>query len=72
MAILSQKTASQIPKIPKRARQIMIVPQTIQDLLKILSEYTEDLRIYQQLDYHDVVIDGHYQSMIRYALQTVI
>ena len=72
MAILPQKTAGQIPKLPKRTRFIMIDPQTVQDLLQTLSEYTEDLRTYQQLSHDEVVTDRNYQSMIRYALQTAI
>ena len=50
----------------------MVDPQTIQDLLRTLSEYTEDLRIYQQLSRDEVVADRNYRSMIRYALQTAI
>jgi uncharacterized protein YutE (UPF0331/DUF86 family) len=50
----------------------MIDPQAIQALLQTLSEYTEDLRTYQQLSYDEVVADRNYQSMIRYALQTAI
>ena len=72
MALLPQKTASQIPKPPKRIRLVMIDPQTIQDLLQTLSEYTEDLRTYQQLSRDEVLADRNYQSMIRYALQTAI
>ena len=65
-----QQTKSQ--KLPKRVRLIMIDPQAIQALLQTLSEYTEDLRTYQQLSYDEVVADRNYQSMIRYALQTAI
>ena len=36
----------------------MIDPQTIQDLLQTLSEYTEDLRTYQQLSRDAVVLKG--------------
>jgi uncharacterized protein YutE (UPF0331/DUF86 family) len=50
----------------------MIDAETIQDLLQTLSEYTEDLRAYQQLDHDEVVTSRDYQSMIRYALQTAI
>lgn len=50
----------------------MIDPQAVQTLLQSLSEYTEDLRTYQQLSYDDVIADRNYQSMIRYALQTAI
>ena len=50
----------------------MIDPQATQALLKTLSEYTEDLRTYQQLSRDEVVADRNYQSMIRYALQTAI
>ena len=50
----------------------MIDPQAVQALLQTLSEYTEDLRNYQQLDHDDVIADRNYQSMIRYALQTAI
>lgn len=50
----------------------MIDPQIVQDLLQTLSEYTEDLRTYQQLSHDEIVTDRHYQSMIRYALQTAI
>lgn len=50
----------------------MIDPQATQALLQTLSEYTEDLRAYQQLDRDEVVADRNYQSMIRYALQTAI
>ena len=72
MALLPQKTASQIPKLPKRARLSMIDPQAVRALLQTLSDYTEDLRTYQQLHVNEVVADRNYQSMIRYALQTVI
>lgn len=50
----------------------MIDPQAVQALLQSLSEYTEDLRAYQQLSHDDVITDRNYQSMIRYALQTAI
>ena len=50
----------------------MIDPQATQALLQTLSEYTEDLRTYQQLSRDEVVADRNYQSMIRYALQTAI
>ncbi len=50
----------------------MVDPQTVQALLQTLSEYTEDLRTYQQLSHDEVVADRNYQSMIRYALQTAI
>ena len=50
----------------------MVDPQTIHALLQTLSDYTEDLRTYQQLSRDDVVADRNYQSMIRYALQTAI
>ena len=50
----------------------MVDPQTVQTLLQTLSEYTEDLRTYQQLSHDEVVADRNYQSMIRYALQTAI
>ena len=50
----------------------MIDPQATQALLQTLSEYTEDLRAYQQLSRDEVVADRNYQSMIRYALQTAI
>ena len=50
----------------------MIDPQAVHALLQTLSEYTEDLRAYQQLDRDEVVADRNYQSMIRYALQTAI
>ena len=50
----------------------MIDPQVVQALLQSLSEYTEDLRTYQQLSRDEVVTDRNYQSMIRYALQTAI
>ena len=50
----------------------MIDPQAVQALLQSLSEYTEDLRTYQQLSRDEVVTDRNYQSMIRYALQTAI
>ncbi len=49
----------------------MIDPQAVQALLQTLSEYTEDLRTYQQLNC-DEAADRNYQSMIRYALQTAI
>lgn len=72
MAILPQKTTNQIPKLPKRARLSIIDPQAVQALLQTLSEYTEDLRTYQQLSRDEVIADRNYQSMIRYALQTAI
>ena len=50
----------------------MVDPQSVQALLGTLSEYTEDLRTYQQLNHDEVVTDRNYQSMIRYALQTAI
>ena len=50
----------------------MIDPQAIQALLQTFSEYTEDLRTYQQLNCDEVIADRNYQSMIRYALQTAI
>ena len=50
----------------------MIDPQAVQALLQTLSEYTEDLRAYQQLSHDEVIADRNYQSMIRYALQTAI
>ena len=50
----------------------MIDPQAVQALLQSLSEYTEDLRTYQQLSYDEVAADRNYQSMIRYAMQTAI
>jgi uncharacterized protein YutE (UPF0331/DUF86 family) len=50
----------------------MIDPQAVQALLQSLSEYTEDLRTYQQLSHDEVLTDRNYQSMIRYALQTAI
>ena len=50
----------------------MIDPQATQALLQTLSEYTEDLRTYQQLSRDEVIADRNYQSMIRYALQTAI
>ena len=50
----------------------MIDPQAVQALLQSLSEYTEDLRAYQQLSHDDVITDRNYQSMIRYAMQTAI
>ncbi len=50
----------------------MIDPQAVHALLQTLSEYTEDLRTYQQLSHDEVVADRNYQSMIRYALQTAI
>lgn len=50
----------------------MIDLQAVQALLQTLSEYTEDLRTYQQLSYDEVVADRNYRSMIRYALQTAI
>ena len=43
----------------------MIDPQAVQAVLQTLSEYTEDLRTYQQLNHDDVVADRNYQSMIR-------
>ena len=72
MAILPQKTTSQIPKLPKQVQLSMINPQAVQALLQTLSEYTEDLHTYQQLSYDEVLTDRNYQSMIRYALQTAI
>ena len=50
----------------------MIDPQAAHALLQTLSDYTEDLRAYQQLGRDEVVADRNYQSMIRYALQTAI
>ena len=50
----------------------MIDPEAVQALLQSLSEYTEDLRSYQQLSHDEVVADRNYQSMIRYAMQTAI
>ena len=50
----------------------MIDPQAVRTLLQTLSDYTEDLRAYQQLSRDEVVADRNYQSMIRYALQTAI
>lgn len=50
----------------------MVDPQAVQALLQSLSEYTEDLRTYQQLSHDEVVTDRNYQSMIRYAMQTAI
>ena len=50
----------------------MIDPQAVQALLQSLSDYTEDLRTYQQLSHDDVAADRNYQSMIRYAMQTAI
>ena len=50
----------------------MIDPQAVQALLQSLSEYTEDLRTYQQLSLDEVITDRNYQSMIRYAMQTAI
>ena len=50
----------------------MIDPQATQAFLQTLSEYTEDLRTYQQLSRDEVIADRNYQSMIRYALQTAI
>lgn len=50
----------------------MVDPDAVQALLQSLSEYTEDLRIYQRLNHDDVIADRNYQSMIRYALQTAI
>ena len=50
----------------------MIDPQAVQTLLQTLSDYTEDLRAYQQLSRDEVVADRNYQSMIRYAMQTAI
>ena len=50
----------------------MIDPQAVHTLLQTLSDYTEDLRAYQQLSRDEVVADRNYQSMIRYAMQTAI
>ena len=50
----------------------MIDPQAVHALLQTLSEYTEDLRAYQQLSRDAVLADRNYQSMIRYAMQTAI
>jgi uncharacterized protein YutE (UPF0331/DUF86 family) len=50
----------------------MVDPQAVQALLQALSEYTEDLRTYQQLSHDEVVADRNCQSMTRYAMQTAI
>ena len=50
----------------------MIDLQAVHALLQTLSDYTEDLRAYQQLGRDEVVADRNYQSMIRYAMQTAI
>ena len=50
----------------------MTDPQAVKVLLQTLSEYTEDLRTYQQLSHDEVLADRNYQSMIRYAMQTAI
>ncbi len=50
----------------------MVDPQAVHALLQTLSEYTEDLRAYQQLRRDEVLADCNYQSMICYAMQTAI